>query len=441
MVTQAGFTDIEMVMRISLTLDRWKVIMVVEWDPEKYCHSGVDSALGLKKLIPRGARPKLILTDPPYNLGFDYGDVNDSMKIEDYHKMLLKVFDSAYEAADENSHLFIINYPEIISRMWDDVIEPKTKSGANRKKHYWKFHQWITWCYPNNWPPQKNRFTRASRAIIWMTKGKPKTELKRIVQPYRNPWDRRVKGLMEEGKRGPAFYDWWDRIDLCKNVSEDKSKEPPYSNQMPELLLKRIIHITTSPGDVVADPFAGTFSTVKAAIDLGRLGWGCDLNKKTQIYHPNKQGFNSYSEEIFETVANNQWFDLDWKSEPFDLSRAGVDTGNFLQSIAAGLGSFPPKQRILMLREVYRLQQYSSTWNIGQVFATQDESDNTPLNQIVSKVPITVMKEILSDNEVGFSESDNATKLTSKLTNLLSGKPEEVNISKSGQSKLEEWDS
>ena len=69
MVSQTGFTDIKMVMRISLTLDLWKVIMVVEWDPEKYCHSGIDSALGLKKMIPKGARPKLILTDPPYNLG------------------------------------------------------------------------------------------------------------------------------------------------------------------------------------------------------------------------------------------------------------------------------------------------------------------------------------------------------------------------------------
>ena len=37
-------------------------------------------------------------------------------------------------------------------------------------------------------------------------------------------------GLMKEGKRGPAFYDWWDRIDLCKNVSEDKSKEPIFKS-------------------------------------------------------------------------------------------------------------------------------------------------------------------------------------------------------------------
>ena len=148
----------------------------------------------------------------------------------------------------------IINYPEIVGRMWDTVIEPKNKNGSPRKKKFWTFRQWITWCYPNNWPPSKTKFTRASRAIIWMTKGKPEANVKQIVQPYRNPWDRRVKGLMSEGKKGPALYDWWPQIDLCKNVSTDKVTDPPYSNQMPEVLLRRIIHITTKPGDVVADP-------------------------------------------------------------------------------------------------------------------------------------------------------------------------------------------
>ena len=38
------------------------------------------------KVLEPGKGIKLFLTDPPYNLGFDYGDVNDSMKIEDYIK-------------------------------------------------------------------------------------------------------------------------------------------------------------------------------------------------------------------------------------------------------------------------------------------------------------------------------------------------------------------
>ena len=417
MVTQASVKDSERVMRISLTLDIWRMFMVVRWDPEKYCHSGVDSSAGLKKLIPKGDKPKLILTDPPYNLGFDYGNVNDSMKNEDYHKMLLKVFDSAYHAADDNAHLFIINYPEIISRMWNDVIEPKTKSGQTRKKPYWKFHQWVTWCYPNNWPPQKNRFTRASRAIIWMTKGKPKTDLKNIVQPYRNPWDKRVKGLMQEGKRGPAFYDWWDRIDLCKNVSEDKSKEPPYSNQMPELLLKRIISITTASGDLVADPFAGTFSTVKAALDLGRIGWGCDLNKDTQIYHPKLQEI-----EINPSDKNhiNQQFDIDWMKEPFDISRAGLSPDKFYKSLVTSIGVYPDKQRILLLSEIVRLHNYSGDWNAGSVSI---ESIN--LLEIFIKIPKIQIDEILAHMN---QEINSNHTLEEKANQLIAGIKDSLNL-------------
>ncbi len=377
--------------------------MAVQWSSEKYCHSGIDSALGLKKLIPKGEKPKLILTDPPYNLGFDYGSVNDSLDIKDYHKMLLKVFDSAYEAADEDSHFFIINYPEIISRMWDDVIEPKTLTGKPRKKEYWKFHQWITWCYPNNWPPQKNRFTRASRAIIWMTKGKPKIELKKIVQPYKNPWDKRVKELMQEGKRGPAFYDWWDRIDICKNVSEDKSKEPPYSNQMPELLLKRIIHITTSPGDLVADPFAGTFSTVKSALELGRLGWGCDLNEETKIYHPKSQQMD------YDSVAPSdlvQKFDIDWMKEPFDISRAGLSPDKFYKSLVANLSIYPVKQRILLLSEIIRLHNYSDEWNTNSI--TIEKID---IIDILRQIPHLQLDEILLQLGHEASEISNDMKI------------------------------
>ena len=82
--------------------------------------------------------------------------------------------------------------------MW---IEPKNKDGTPRKKNYWKFKQWITWCYPNNWSPNKTKFTRASRAIIWMTKAS-QTNIKQIVQPYRNPWDCRGKGSWLKERKG-----------------------------------------------------------------------------------------------------------------------------------------------------------------------------------------------------------------------------------------------
>ena len=41
-----------------------------------------------KKILPSGKGIKLFLTAPPYNLGFDYGEVTDSQPEEDYHQRM-----------------------------------------------------------------------------------------------------------------------------------------------------------------------------------------------------------------------------------------------------------------------------------------------------------------------------------------------------------------
>ena len=103
------------------------------------------------------------------------------------------------------------------------------------------------------------------------------------MQPYRNPTDRRIRKLIhEEGQIGTNLYNWWV-VNLCKNVSRDKKE---YSNQIPEELLERIILSTTNVGDLVADPFSGTFSTSRTAMKLGRRAWGCDLNPEVIDWRP-----------------------------------------------------------------------------------------------------------------------------------------------------------
>ena len=93
-----------------------------------------------------------------------------------------------------------------------------------------------------------------------------------------------------------------------------------YSNQIPRILLERIIKSTTDVGDVVADPFSGTYSTMKAALSLGRLGWGCDLNKNTKQYWPGVEEFNP------DYVDSDYEFDIPMD---FDYTRAGITEKQF----------------------------------------------------------------------------------------------------------------
>ena len=287
-----------------------------EWSQEVFCHVGDSSEVMLEELSERPVR--LFLTDPPYNIGHKYGKVSDRLKEGEYREMIRKVMLSAYEVADDSSHFFMIHYPEAISGMWDILT----------KETGWEFKQWITWAYPSNIGMSKKTWTRASRTILWLVKreaGDPVFHPERIVRPYRNPWDKRVGELIKAGKRGCSLYDWWE-INLTKNVNREKSD---YSNQIPQTLLKRIIRSTTDVGDLVVDPFSGTYSTAKAALSTGRLGWGCDLNEDTKSFWPTAEDIDWYY------VESESDIDVDYG---FDFERAGITKNQYKRILREGVG-------------------------------------------------------------------------------------------------------
>jgi DNA modification methylase len=58
-----------------------------------------------------------------------------------------------------------------------------------------------------------------------------------------------------------------------------KERQGFHGCQMPEQLLGRIIRVSSNPGDVVLDPFAGSGTTLAVAKKLGRRWIGCELSE------------------------------------------------------------------------------------------------------------------------------------------------------------------
>lgn len=222
-------------------------------------------------------KSSLVITDPPYNRNFKYGEgVNDNLPRADYHDLLVDTFNKLYdEYTEDDAHLFIIHYPEELAAIWHRLVEP----GNGR----WKFHQWISWVYPSNTGRGKHRWTRAHRTILWLTKGNPSFNPEAVLQPFKNPTDRRVRQHLANGKTGVPLYDWWE-IPVVMNSSKEHLG---YKNQIPSELLRRIILCASEEGQWVADPFSGTFSTARTAIECGRKAWGCDINTDTARFFPN----------------------------------------------------------------------------------------------------------------------------------------------------------
>ena len=96
--------------------------------------------------------------------------------------------------------------------------------------------------------------------------------------------------------------------DIKKSKEEIELKHPAL---FPVMLVERIISIYSHKGDIIFDPFAGVGSTLIAARNLDRQGFGIELSKEyINLFHlrVNKLSFfqeNKYNSELINDDSNN----------------------------------------------------------------------------------------------------------------------------------------
>lgn len=184
----------------------------------------------------------VIVTDPPFNIGYHYNTYDDDMDSQDYYEMLGAIF--------QYSPFVVIHYPEEIYKIAFQIGEFPDKV--------------VSWVYNSNTAKQH-------RDIAFFG---IKPDFKRYGQPYKNPKDKRIMERIAKGKVA-RLYDWWE-INQVKNVSKDKTKHPC---QMPLEVMKRIIGIL--PDDyTIVDPFMGSGTTGLACKLLHRDFIGIELDQE-----------------------------------------------------------------------------------------------------------------------------------------------------------------
>lgn len=187
-------------------------------------------------------KPYIIVSDPPFNTGYHYNGYHDRMSDGDYRQMLQQVFNPSHPSV-------VIHYPEQLYQLAIDIDRPPTKV--------------VSWVYNTN-----NRKQHRDIAFFGVM-----PDFKQVLQPYKNPNDKRIKRLIENGSKGTPIYDWWN-INIVKNTSAEKTVHPC---QMPLQVMKNIIGILPQEYTIV-DPFMGSGTTGVAAVELGRDFIGIELD-------------------------------------------------------------------------------------------------------------------------------------------------------------------
>lgn len=213
----------------------------------------------------------LIFVDPPYNIGKNFAGRKDKWKTDnDYLTWCYQWIDLCIKKLTPTGSFYVMTstqfmpYFDIYIRdkmtILSRIIWSYDSSSVQAKNYYGSMYEPILFCVKD-----KNNYSFNGEDILVEAKTGAKRKLidyrKSPPQPYNtkkipgNVWDfTRVRYRMEEYENHPT--------------------------QKPISLLERIIKASSNKGDVVLDPFCGTFTTCYVAQKLKRKFIGIEIQEE-----------------------------------------------------------------------------------------------------------------------------------------------------------------
>jgi len=276
----------------------------------------------------------LIYMDPPYNTGRDFGEFEDRFdSMESYaqgfllprfvelRRVLKSTGNIVVHVEPKNSHHVRFSLDKCFGeKNFRNEIAWKSGGNAKNKKQLGRFHDTIlvyskaaSFTFNPPYLPYDDEYKKKSSAKLCDKTGRwyvttaihnsqpdvnPRLNLRYEWNGHHKQWyvcKERMLALHDDSrlqynKRGipriKRFLDEMEGIpvrDLWLDISQIQGSEKlDYPTQKPVKLLKRIIEIYSNPGELVLDPYAGSGTAGRAAIELERDYLMIDINEKAK---------------------------------------------------------------------------------------------------------------------------------------------------------------
>jgi site-specific DNA-methyltransferase (adenine-specific) len=213
----------------------------------------------------------LIFIDPPYNIGKNFSGLRDKWKSDDeYLQWSYKWLDLCIEKLKPSGSLYVMTstqnmpYFDIFIRRKMHILARIAwyydSSGVQAKKFYGSLYEPILFCVKD-----KNNYVFNAEDILV----EAKTGAVRKLIDYR-----KATPTVYNSKKVPGNV--WD-IPRVRYRMDEYENHP---TQKPIKLLERIIKASSNEGDIVLDPFSGTFTTSFVAKQLNRHSIGVEIQKE-----------------------------------------------------------------------------------------------------------------------------------------------------------------
>ena len=228
-----------------------------------------DAMDALKSRVPDGT-VDLIFVDPPYNIGKNFNGHKDKWPSDKaYMEWCQRWMDLCIQKLKPNGSLYLMAstqcmpYFDLYLRQELTVLSRIVwfydSSGVQARNYYGSLYEPILFCVKD---PRKYTFN--SKDILV----EAKTGSKRKLMDYR-------KTIPTQYNAEKVPGNVWE-IPRVRYRMDEYEEHP---TQKPIALLERIIKASSNPGELILDPFAGTFTTNCSAKTLQRNSIGIELQE------------------------------------------------------------------------------------------------------------------------------------------------------------------
>lgn len=147
-----------------------------------YC---MDCILGMKKI--KDNTVDIIIADPPYNIGKNFGNNTDNMSLNDYIFWSKQWITEAFRVLKPTGTMYIYGFSEILSHISINI-------NINKQR-------WLIWHYTNKNVPSLNFWQHSHEAIIACWKDIPLFNRDDIREPYTENFLKNSAGKIRNGTK------------------------------------------------------------------------------------------------------------------------------------------------------------------------------------------------------------------------------------------------
>ncbi|MGI9297280.1 MAG: DNA-methyltransferase [Gammaproteobacteria bacterium] len=261
-------------------------------------------ALPMLRAIPQNDIFDVVVADPPYNIGKDFGNDSDSRPLPDYLRWCDEWIGECLRLAKDGAPMYIYGYPEILAH-----IAVRRPPDAQR---------WLVWHYTNKTVPTSRFWQRSHESILCLWKGaRPRLNVDAVREEYTETFLKNAAGKVRretfcryssKGRKtiyaahpkgalprdvlkisalagGAGYAERWFYCKTCRRLCEPREAEAHrahevvrHPTQKPAALGTKLISSAAKPGGFALIPFAGSGSECVAAKAAGINFFAAEIN-------------------------------------------------------------------------------------------------------------------------------------------------------------------